>query len=889
MITDGCNSVLAWLSFENESIVDDKKRDRCIAARWWLLFSLLVNVFWGTGLVSAQQPPNVSGETKIAPSKQTTATLPTVDSLGDPLPVGALLRLGTVRFHPPSGTSELALSPDEKTLVTIGKQIIVWDPATGKERWRAERDQYGRSFSGSRYGAKPIAFSSDSSHFFTTSGPTQIAIWDIATSNVERLTIKTKDGAADGMLNNTLSLDVAPDGKTFALGRFDGVVVCNKEGEVRFEVANVVDAPFKNDNRDRLAFFGYYSCGRFSPDGTKLAIVTSDQPEVIRIHDTESGRELQKISLTAKLVRLAFSADGKQIVATERDSSVRLYQTESGKKVWAHTVPLNNPNENYVSAVAFSPDGKTIAAGATDHLLYLLDPLTGDEIGKLEGTHWYPWTMAFTADSKILYSSGWDGTIRRWDVVARQQLPLPQGFHASEVVTASPDGRTLAYQDDRRIIRLVKSDTSEELKQFELPGMNFSQLQFSPDGDFLAGGGSIGDQVQVVLWNVKTAEKFRTWAWPKGRDPHSHVESLCFTPDGSRLAAAVFRQSAAYIWDLASDQQIAKLKHGQVYGLSFSADGKTLATAGWDSIVRFWKTESGELTREFRVSTEKDDNGPKFAVVRKEGQKLDLNQRNGDLRMYTVCYAPEGDLIATAHMDGEVWVWQSNNMQPLMRIPVGGSFVYGAMSFSPDGLWLATGTSGGKVRLWDPLTGQQVWDRGAHEHYVYTVAFGRDNRTIVSGADDGVCYLWDLQPAEMHPHRGDLTKLWDDLAGENSATAYQAMWGFLEWSESSKSTDQAVNFIAEKLRPVKSLIDTNHIAEGISDEENQRQLRMKKLLAAKDPKVELTIVARRAVSVLEQIGTPAATQLLNELANRDANGDLATLVAKALNRQRVKE
>ena len=114
--------------------------------------------------------------------------------------------------------------------------------------------------------------------------------------------------------------------------------------------------------------------------------------------------------------------------------------------------------------------------------------------------------------------------------------------------------------------------------------------------------GPCGDQVHVAVWDVPTGRLLHRWDWPKGRDPHSTVESLGFTPDGSRLAAAVFRQSAAYVWDLTAGQQIARLAHNEVYGLSFSPDGKTLATAGWDSIIRFWETDTGKLRREVKVA-----------------------------------------------------------------------------------------------------------------------------------------------------------------------------------------------------------------------------------------------------------------------------------------------
>ncbi len=840
-----------------------------------LVAFVLFSLFVATIRIQAQTSAVSIQSTRSSPPKG-------VDFVGDPLPPGAKLRFGTLRFRPPENTHDLALSPDEKTLVTVGEQLIVWDPQTGKELWRAKEGRSKLNYGESGFGSRPIAFSSDSSHFYMPNGSDQISIWNIESH--QREVLKIKIGKQKGW--GTLSIDVAPEGQTFAMGFPDGIVICNRQGAVRFEIANSVKVPLKESEEDRLTFSGFYSTARFSPNGTKFSVVTSDRPETIRIHDAQTGSELQTIALTAALVRLAFSPDGKQIATTERDNSVRFYDATSGQRLWSHTIQLNNPYENYTLGIAFSPDARTIAVGATDHGIYLLDPATGQVVGRLTGHRWYPWTLAFTADSKMLYSSGWDGAIRRWDVATRKQLSLPQGVHGSAASAASPDGRTVAWQDDSGTIRLVNSQTGEVHRQIHLPGIYFSQLQFSPDGQMLAGGGTSRDQMQVAVWNVQTGDQLKLWSLPHVRNLFSSVESLCFTPDGTRLAAAVSCQSgqltAAYIWDLPSNQQIARLKHQGLYGLSFSLDGKTLATAGWDSIVRFWETDTGKLRREFHVSTDKnpDPNGLTFAVARRAGEQLDLSQRSGSLEIYAIRYAPQGGLIATAHMNQDVWVWHANNMRPRMRIDVGGSFSYGALSFSPDGLWLATGSSDGTVRLWDPLTGQKVWDRGHHQHHIYTVGFGHDSRTLISGGDDGLSYLWDLRPPEVHAQHGNLPQLWNDLVGEDSAVAYGALWAL------SDSGDRAVELVAGKLRPVDSLVDPDQFDDGVSSDEYQRRSRMKRILAAEDPKVELTIVARRAISLLAQIGTPAAIQTLEDLAKRAPAGELSQIATDALIRHK---
>ncbi len=217
---------------------------------------------------------------------------------GDPLPPGARLRMGTSRFRPPSIVAELALSPDESTIVTSGDESIVWDAATGKERWRALGRDFGYRPPAASYGVRAVAFAPDGSRFFTPGRTGEIVAWETSSGRRDVLTVPSLrlmrvDGGGDAR-----SIDVAPDGRKLALGDATGVVVCNLDKKVLYTVPNGIARIFMGpraiNNNDRLSFGGDYGLARFSPDGKRLAVVTSNRPEEIRMFEAENGREVDE-------------------------------------------------------------------------------------------------------------------------------------------------------------------------------------------------------------------------------------------------------------------------------------------------------------------------------------------------------------------------------------------------------------------------------------------------------------------------------------------------------------------------------------------------------------------------------------------------------------------
>ncbi len=764
-----------------------------------------------------------------------------VDAVGDPLPKSAQMRLGSLRFSSPDGVMELILSKDQTTLVSFGNLIIGWDVQTGRELWR-HRSPLG--YLPACYGNRAVTLAPDGEHFLLADYTAKrVTKWNMRTGDYSLTEIRCV-GDVGGAAR---SIDVTAGGQLTFVGNSRGYSVYDAMNQVVYKDDTVCEELAINE--DRLAFGGGFAYGRFSPDASLIAIVTSNSPKEIQLLKTSTGEKIGNLTCEANVVRMEFSPDGNRLAVTERDTAVRLYDCMERKRVWQCVFEVDKRSENYTSALTFSPDGAYLMVCERNETIFKVEVATGKQVGSIRNHSWNPWAVTYTADGRRLFSSGWGGTIHEWDAESLDAIPLPKGYRGTDAVTLSSDGTKSAVVDQAGRVHVVSRPSGNEVATLSVPGGLFGVVEFSWDGASIVAGGSWGGQVHVIEWEIATSQIRNHWQWDVGDDPVTDVQDIVFSSDDERMIVSVFRQDAAYLLNRATQERV-KLPHNQVYGSSFSPNGNEIYSVGWDKMLRVWDGMSGKLLSEKLLPTEVKD-----------------------ARMYTVCADPRGKALATCRIDPSIGIYDVVTHELILEWKTGSGFVFGSLRYSPDGLWLASGHSSGEIKIWDAATGEELHKLGAHDNHVYTIDFGKDNRTICSGGSN-IGYVWSLRPTSLNciDNEDALKK----LCGGKGVDAYHAWWHLLEQG------DWTVNALQDLCGKVTNIIDVEGLVFKAAA--NQRASRRDLLLKAAGKSDTISLAsATRIVSVIYHIDTPIARKALKELAERnDELGQIAaTQIAEA--------
>ncbi len=457
-----------------------------------------------------------------------------------------------------------------------------------------------------------------------------------------------------------------------------------------------------------------------SEDGLWLAVCFPEG--LVVVLDTSNGSERERHNIVGS-PELRFSRDASMLAAFDNSGGVDLFNRIPAR---SHVLKMT-ASEGILThvAVAFSRDGKRVATmpyskPAGFQPVAVWDVATGQCLASLPGLYGKTDMAIFTPDSRSLIISG-PRSPRIWRFDPLPEPPSPAG-HMDEAWAAaySPDGKILATgsddTDELQTIKLWDPATGNLIRGWNGGAGTVSSLAFSSDGLMLASG-HLADRNSVQLWDVSTGSLLH--ALPGHRD---RVRSVAFTPDGQTLATAGGRKGDSgedftiRLWDVDQARCVRQLEgHSDVVrSLGFAPDGRTLASASNDRTVRLWDAKTGRLLR-----TE---------------PRLD--------KLVALAFAPDGATLAVAANVGMVTIHDATSLAVLKTIRHEDSEELLNLTFAPDGRSLATCGMPRTIRLWDPLTGQELLTLQGHKTQVNGIAFAPDGSSLASCSHDGEVKLW---------------------------------------------------------------------------------------------------------------------------------------------------
>jgi WD40 repeat protein/energy-coupling factor transporter ATP-binding protein EcfA2 len=664
-----------------------------------------------------------------------------------------------------------------------------------------------------------IAFSPDGKYLAVNGGGDTARLWEVASRReVTRLKHAGKVRTLAFSRNGKYLATVSVQREKMAEGWNNIIHVWVWEGSRHREVARLSQQPGRAGKSPQ-----HFNI-TFSPDGKYLAAAVDES--TAWVWEVASRREVMQLKHdSAEVVEVAFSSDSKYVATAGRDKTARVWEVATRREVTRlkHELP--------VIAVAFSPDGKYLVTGSEDRKAWMWEIASGREVARLEngGRPEKEFGLAFSLNGKYLATATGSitereihpGIARVWDATSRREIKRLIG--ASSHIALSPDGKYLATAAIHDIFGNSKSiQVWEVARGREVPQIMKHEdfvvnVAFSPNGKYLATA-SLGKTAR--LWDATNGHEV-------ARLKHEgSVNQVAFSPDGKYLATAGL-DNTARVWDGISGREVARMTiieeatalKPEERGLrfpnliwnsivAFSPDSKYLATASWDK-VKVWEATSGREVMRLRHEKVKLANssvpvnqpdGLIAVTFSSDGRYLAAAGQNivrvwesqggrevvrlSHPKVDGVTFSRDGKYLATTASslsggNANALVWDTTHGRQIVNLRpkdfgiTGGMAGQSAISFSPDGRYLAVANWGQIARVWEATTGREVM-RVLHDNPVHSIAFSPDGKYLVTSSGDRTARVWQIASSRevaRVTHKHDVTAVAFSPDGKYLATA----------------------------------------------------------------------------------------------------------------------
>ncbi len=425
---------------------------------------------------------------------------------------------------------------------------------------------------------------------------------------------------------------------------------------------------------------------------------------------------------SGQVTAVASSPDGKTLAAAYRDGTIRLWDTAShrlvGSAAWggvADALAFTGGGKNPEALEVAGPTavGAWNLAGRAKIARHPLAGLTAVTGGR---------TAAFSRDGSTLATGGDDGNVRLWDVATEQEIgaPMSSGLAPVEAVAFSPDGATVAAGSSDGTVQLWDATTQHEVGTTMTAGpAAIRALAFGPGGKVLAAGGEDGD---VRLWDTATQSQPGA-AMATG----AAVAALSFSGNGTTLATAE-SDGRTELWSTATQKQtgaaLAAQGPARVSALDFGPGAGLLATGDATGTITLWNPAG------FHQSSAPVVAGTPESPAAVGGHA-------------PAALSARGEIIAVSGQRGTIRLRNARTGRTVGQ-PIAAHHAVTGLALSPDGKLVAAIGTDGKARLWTVATGQPTGIAVAVGQARDALAFSPGGKTFVTVGANGTTALWSV-------------------------------------------------------------------------------------------------------------------------------------------------